>query len=68
MSILNQANNLMSGEIEVQKVYSREVLVWERKRYDITKIAVVELDGNFQPTEQVEYFEKISPFSHLFSY
>ncbi len=60
MSILNQANNLMSGEIEVQKVYSREVLVWERKRYDITKIAVVELDGNFQPTEQVEYFEKIS--------
>ena len=53
MSILNQANNLMSGEIEVQKVYSREVLVWERKRYDITKIAVVDL-GLYQKITLVQ--------------
>lgn len=61
--ILNQASNIMLGSTEVQRVYQGNVLVWERKKphlYDPGKIAVVELDGNLNPTDNVQYFTAIA--------
>ncbi|MDE6706516.1 MAG: hypothetical protein K2K06_00535, partial [Oscillospiraceae bacterium] len=58
--ILNQASNIMLGNQEVQKVYLGSQLVWERKKApDITKIAIIKLDNNYQETSDIQYFDTI---------
>ncbi|MDE7093905.1 MAG: leucine-rich repeat domain-containing protein, partial [Oscillospiraceae bacterium] len=58
--ILNQADNIMLGNQEVQRVYLGKTLVWERKRsqYDHEKITVVLLDSQNNPTSTISYFEQ----------
>ena len=56
--VLNQASNIMYGEIEVQRVYQGSVLVWERKK-GVDKIAVILLDALFTPTTNISYFSRI---------
>lgn len=58
--ILNQAENIMLGSTEVQRVYLGSELIWERRKYDSTKIALVTLDANYQETSEVQYFDDLS--------
>ena len=56
--ILNQADNIMLGSQEVQKVFLGNELIWERnkRQYDETKIAVILLDENMQETSEIAYY------------
>lgn len=58
--ILNQAENIMLGSTEVQRVYLGSELIWERRKYGSTKIALVTLDANYQETSEVQYFDDLS--------
>lgn len=55
--IVNQADNILLGSTEIQKVYLGTELIWERNRieYDETKIAVMEIS-----TQEIQYFSNIS--------
>jgi len=58
--ILNQAENIMYGSTQVQKVFLGTELIWQRYQYDETKIAVVELDEAYLPTDKVQYFTTLA--------
>ncbi len=63
--ILNQADNIMLGSQEVQKVFLGNELIWERnkRQYDETKIAVVLLDENMHETDNITYYDSLDAAS-----
>ena len=65
--IPNQADNIMFGSHEVQKVFLGNELVWERNKqqYDETKIAVVLLDENMQKTSNIQYVDTLAEASQI---
>ncbi len=59
---LNDAKNILLGDQQVQKVYLGEQLIWpqtaplpDKPAYDATKIALVLLDEDLEPTDNVVY-------------
>ena len=59
--ILNDADNIMLGADEVDRVYCGSVIVWERLTpLDETEIAAVLLDSSGAQTRTVVYFETLS--------
>lgn len=72
--ILNNADNIMLGSIEVNKVFLGTSLVWERRigpqiAYDETKINVVKYDENEQlMPESIEYYDTLSDAGNAVEY